>query len=453
MSLLAVAGCAPSAGGRAAGLMFVVTQVPAGSGGLRKASRLDLDGRYPLGSRVALVFAGARPGDVRVLSAGLASAGAPAVSPDGRRVLFAGRESAESRWAIFEVNLRAVWGRPRKAADLGMDCADPAYLAGEGIVFSCGHKRGPWSLYSASLKTGGVERITFGPGDAFDPAPLRDGRLLFSWADLASGRPAAALFVVNQDGTWVEAFAAAHPRDSFARRGRRTRDSGVVFVSGDAGSHGRIERVEMRRPMVRRRALATGLSDARSAEPLPDGALLLAGRSTQDGVFRWREGGRLEPLFADPRFTAAEAVPVAASGPLKGRPSTVDMARGSGTLLCYDSNQSDGVVGPHRGSPKAARVEFLAWKDGVEAPLGWSAVESDGSFLVEAPADLPIRVRTRDFRSRAVSTCGWFWVRSGEVRSCIGCHEGHERMATNRLIKALRHDARRLSPMERRDRP
>jgi Hydrazine synthase alpha subunit middle domain len=34
---------------------------------------------------------------------------------------------------------------------------------------------------------------------------------------------------------------------------------------------------------------------------------------------------------------------------------------------------------------------------------------------------------------------GWFWMRSGEQRICVGCHTGPERAPDNRVPEVLHH--------------
>ncbi|HBL18562.1 MAG: hypothetical protein A2X36_09095 [Elusimicrobia bacterium GWA2_69_24] len=403
------------------------------------AVRGDLDARYPAGTRIILK----ETDRSRLLSAGLSAAGGPAVSPDALRVLFAGKESPDGRWAIYESPLR---GLPRRVADLGQDCADPAYISGGRVVFSCRVPGGGWALHTASLEPdgAGVRRISFGADDAADPFPLPDGRILFALLTGSGG-----LFTVNPDGTGVEAFAGLHgPRsgERAVQRPRPTGDGGVLFLSA---AHGRsLHRVEMSRPMAARASLADGYRDVSSAEPLPDGSILLA---ADGGVYRLRPGGGPEPLPAG--AAVYEAVPLVPSGPRKGRPSAVVMSMSTGTLLCVDADLSDGVTGPRRGAPRAARVEFLAAGPGESGALGGSPVEEDGSFLVDVPADRPLRVRTVDRQGRAIAVSGPLWVRPGEVRSCTGCHEGHERMAPNRPLRALTHDPRPLRPGTRESPP
>jgi hypothetical protein len=55
--------------------------------------------------------------------------------------------------------------------------------------------------------------------------------------------------------------------------------------------------------------------------------------------------------------------------------------------------------------------------------LGYAAVEPDGSFKLNVPADTPIGLQVVDAEGRAFqSHTNWIQVRPGERRTCDGCH-------------------------------
>jgi hypothetical protein len=65
-------------------------------------------------------------------------------------------------------------------------------------------------------------------------------------------------------------------------------------------------------------------------------------------------------------------------------------------------------------------------------------VEPDGSFLVRTPADKPIHFALLDAKGAVVrEEHGWFWIRRGEQRYCVGCHTGPERSPENRMPAVL----------------
>jgi len=440
---------------------LVVVQLPAASVAGERAERLDLDARYPPGSRVIVVRQGRPSTEWPVLSEGFEAAGAPAVSPDGATVLFAGRQTPDSRWAVYEV--RAHGSKPKKVIDLDRDCGDSAYLAGNRVVVACrdagaasasGHR---WSLYTTSRAGAGFERITFGVDSAFDPFPLRDGRILFSMRK----RDGAALFTINPDGSMIEPFLGSHGAPATRSRPRETTDGGVVFIATDPDGAARLQRVEMRRPLATERTLSFSLDavapralvDPRSAEPLADGALLLTGRPAFDtglastsAVFRTIPGStELQPVFDDPAWDEVEAVSLSPVEPPRGKPSGLRPNQRNGKLILYDANRSDGVVGPPSGGPRPTALAVQTLFAGQLRTLGNVPIEADGSLFVEVPSDRPIRVRSLDARGAEISTSDWFWVRAGETRACFGCHESRESAPVNRVIRALAQRPRSLA--------
>jgi hypothetical protein len=129
---LGVAGIlVPKAGGKPAAGLVVFTQVPAGvvdtPGGNGSAQR------YPAGSRIVSFDPLEPDRSVRVLTEDFHSARAPALSPDGKRMVFSGQRRDGGPWRIWEIELERGRTRPI-TPDEGS--TDPAYLADGSIVFS-----------------------------------------------------------------------------------------------------------------------------------------------------------------------------------------------------------------------------------------------------------------------------------------------------------------------------
>ena len=65
-------------------------------------------------------------------------------------------------------------------------------------------------------------------------------------------------------------------------------------------------------------------------------------------------------------------------------------------------------------------------------------LKQDGSFFVKAPADRAIRFVLLDAKGAVLrQEHGWFWIRRGEQRICVGCHAGPEHAAENRVPAVL----------------
>ncbi len=104
-------------------------------------------------------------------------------------------------------------------------------------------------------------------------------------------------------------------------------------------------------------------------------------------------------------------------------------------LLALDARVSrDGSL---KGVPATVRVETQDVAGNAVA-MGTAPVEQDGSFFVKAPADRAIRFVLLDAKGAVLrQEHGWFWIRSGEQRICVGCHAGPERAAENRVPEVL----------------
>jgi hypothetical protein len=70
--------------------------------------------------------------------------------------------------------------------------------------------------------------------------------------------------------------------------------------------------------------------------------------------------------------------------------------------------------------------------------LGTALVESDGSFYVQVPGDQPLQIELLDGSGKTLKReAGWFWMRRGEQRVCVGCHAGPETAPENAVPMIL----------------
>lgn len=322
------------------------------------------------------------------LSGSLAAARGATVSPDGKHVYFAGRVSAASAWQLFEASLDGT--EPRMLTNAPGGATTPAVLGDGTLVYVSPAEGGRVGALWVQAPAGGpARRLTFGPAPVADPTVLADGRVLFVSPQPGSARP--VLFAVNLDGTGVLPYALQHDGPSFVRRPRETEDGRVVYLAADApGGPWRAEAVLTARPWKRRTALA--------ADPI------------------------------------GETIPVAARARMPlGRLSTVNPAKKTGFLLCLDANRTS------EGPSPAVRVRILTLENGVPRPLGEVPLAADGSFAAEVPADVPLGIDALDGDGHVLrSLAPWIWVRPGESRGCIGCHEPHGMAPRNRRPLAVK---------------
>jgi hypothetical protein len=339
---------------------------------------------------------------------------------------------------------------------LPLGAADPAWLPDGRFVFISPVPDAPHAaphfptpaIYAQSFDGGPAERLTSSAGATSDCTVLRDGRILFVAELTSTAGTHDGLFTINSDGTEVTAFAALHDHPTRIRRPRELPDGRVVFLAKgldlpDAAE--RLEQVELRRPFSSRQAVASlSGSQVLSAEPGIQHTLLAGfapgpnlelnhGTSAIIGI----GGESLEPqiLFDDPHWNELEAVQCAERMKPMGRLSTVNRELDFGRVLCLNANlsQTPDAKAIQTNDRAARRIRFfMLTPQGQEQALGEVDVHPDGSFLVEVPADLPLGLETLDVHGQVIRRLSpSFWVRPGENRACIGCHEPHNQSPDN----------------------
>ena len=105
--------------------------------------------------------------------------------------------------------------------------------------------------------------------------------------------------------------------------------------------------------------------------------------------------------------------------------------------ICWRSMRDSRGAGRSRGLRLRCGLETRD-EAGQVVSLGTAPVEKDGSFFVQATGDRPLRFILLDAEGRTLrQEQGWFWVRRGEQRICVGCHTGPERAPENRVPEVL----------------
>ena len=90
-----------------------------------------------------------------------------------------------------------------------------------------------------------------------------------------------------------------------------------------------------------------------------------------------------------------------------------------------------------RGNPTTADVTS-GISHALADLLGTAKVENDGSFFVQVPGDQPLQVELLDASGKTLKReFGFFWMRGGEQRGCVGCHAGPETAPENAVPAVL----------------
>jgi hypothetical protein len=441
----------------------------------------------------------AADGQFSVLTEGFAAAADPAVSYDGQRLLFAARLRPESRWEIWEMAADGS-GKTRVASAAG-DCREPAYLATAAVDAPNFRDRVRWITYTATLPSAVDEqgrgaltalwathltplagrdpvlwRTTYNLGGDRAPTVLADGRVLYSsWQ-----RQGYALMTISWAGEDLNPFYGSEDSTVSQLAACELRASRrVVFVErqGEAGDgSGQLAEVSLRRPLHSHRILSRDQGRYRTPQEAADGGLLVAwappGGKGSFGIYRFdeRSGRPGAVVYDDPRWHDVDPNPLAARAeptariPMAEMASVLDLGgfKNAGQIQCmnvYDTDRPD-VAAIRRGQVQAVRfVEGLTLspaeaqarrQQGAAAPGAWpppfvatrslgeAPVEADGSFYVNAVGDTPFYVQTLDAQGQVLTTMRtWMWVRNGDQRGCIGCHENKELAPENRATQAL----------------
>jgi hypothetical protein len=404
-AILAAACAAPGAGPFIG--PFLYTAAP-------RYQRASESNRFPQGAAVVLVTTA---GERRIAPKLYASADAT-VSFDGTRILFAGTTSAGVPWQIWETT--AAGGTPRQLSHCRTDCTHPVYLPDGRIVFTQASSTGS-DIEIADTMGGAPERLTYAPGRRATDDVLRDGRILFE--------NDGELDTVYPDGTGVEALRCDHgPRRGDARQ---IASGDVIFNVG-----GRVARFTAALASQAEVAQPAGDLAGPVAEIAP-GRWLIAVRRPKGlfGLYLWTQGGRLEPAATPAGVNAIQPVLLRSRTAPKDFPSARMETRVNGNLLCLDAR-----VTKDKPIPEGVAAVQVYTRDAAGAPvlLGRQSVAGDGSFYVQLPADKPLRIELVNAAGTTLrAERGWFWMRSGEQRVCVGCHAGPERSPENKVPAVL----------------
>lgn len=403
------------------------------------------------------------------------------VSWDGKQIIFARREADDPWWQVWRIdvdgsNLIQLTRGPYHHVQ-------PAFLPDGRIVLST-TRLGVRDEYHGYLSTGlavmnadggGLHTIGFNFSRDNEPAVLPDGRIAFSRLDLFYARlkTELTLAAIRPDGTQPETIYGPERRAWWHQINRQYDNSGTQWAV--TPMRHRVLRLTQVQPWDDARLIAVSSAglvlvgpDAESEQlvphdrnwavttpwPLGDGTLLCAAADKAESkssahlaIYRMNvSDGKMTLLYRHPHDAVFEARPVMAR---KHPPTLADSVgddRGfTGTLMCASTKVSrvaevaerGRLVRVVEGTPVVGRhatqhaESSMAWKNHVGTlarVLGTYPLAADGSFYVQVPADRLLFVQVLDSDRQILSTQQfWMYVRPGEQRSCVGCHEPREK--------------------------
>ncbi len=332
----------------------------------------------------------------------------PAVSWDGKRILFAWKRSLDADdYHLYEMDVAS--GRVRQlTSGLGFADYEPAYLPSGDIIFSstrCVQTVDCWwtevsNLYTCDGDGRFLRRLGFDQVHTIFPTVLGDGRVIYTrwdYNDRGQIFP-QALFQMNPDGTGQSEFygnsswfptTIAHARGIPETRrvlailcGHHSTQAGKLAIIDPAVGRQENAGVQLVAPERETRAEridAYGQEGELFQYPYPlDEREFLVGfaprgwdnpgkkdRRRGDAAFGiyWMDvAGRRELLVSDPGVACQQPVPLVARPRPAARPSAVDHRKTEGTCYVQDVYAGPGLAGVPRGSVKRLRVVAIDFR-------------------------------------------------------------------------------------------
>jgi len=379
--------------------------------------------RFPAG---AMIFV-RDENQEHALVPGFAASADPAVSFDGHRVVFAGKARPQDPWQVWELDMDT--GKPRRISGGNEDCIRPLYVPDENAVYAC-KRAGSFTVISSPLSGGGPLALTYGPAHFLPTDVLRDGRILFEAGYPLGTETTPELYTVYSDGSGIESYRCDH--GSARHSGRQSSSGDIVFAS--AHGLGRFTSAKAQQLPISAPAgeYAGDISETAPSE------WLLAWRPDSKSHFRimqWNAGSKeLQPILEDANANVLQPT-IIAPRPVPNRHPSGLHDWNNANLLCLNAYTSKYTFAP--GSIHSVRM-FTRDSNGNPKLLGTAPVEKDGSFFVQVPTEQPLQIELLDSAGHTLKReTGFFYMRRGEQRGCVGCHAGPETSPENAVPQIL----------------
>jgi hypothetical protein len=285
-------------------------------------------------------------------------------------------------------------------------------------VYAC-KIAGRFVIDAADLSGGKPIALTYGPANFLPTDVLRDGRILFEAGYPLGSDEVPEVYTVYSDGSGVESYRCDH---GTARQSGKQANSGDIIF---AASHG-LARFTSAKAQAIQIPGPNGDYAGEMAET-SSGDWLLSWRPDAQHSFhlvRWKPGAHdFETVVEQPDANIIQPAPLTARPVPNRHPSGLhDWANAN--LLCLSAYTSKYSFAP--GSIHAVRL-YTRGDGGQTRLLGSAPVESDGSFFVQVPTEQALQIELLDGSGKTLKReAGFFWMRRGEQRACVGCHAGPE---------------------------
>ncbi len=446
----------------------------------------------------------------------------PDLSFDGKRVVFAhcadDKKGNDRAFFLWEAAVDGSWARQLTGtADDPMEGwkgrqtaviedFDPCYLPDGGIAFvstrsqqygRChGSRYVPsYCLYRCEKDGSKIHRISLNEANEWNPAVLRDGRLVYCRWDYINRHDTRyqSLWVTRPDGTGTahyygnyssapcmiteaRAIPGSHKTVATGTNHHGYTVGTIVTIDPNKGEDG-IEPLLWVTPEISSPEGNLSRDTPSAASPLPSqNAKLRGGKAaspypiTEDlflvsymvdgryAIFLIDTLGGRELVHSDPKWSCFNPIPVR---PTPKPPTLRSQVAGkesekTGRFFVQDVYKCSSPLEP--GSIKALRVNQIypqttrtkpelsrVSNEILKQTLGTVPVSQDGSVGFEAPANEPLQFQLLDGNGMAVMTMrSLVYLMPGEEATCVGCHESrHDTPAPRDMTKIRYHKLRK----------
>lgn len=432
----------------------------------------DLPAPMKVGRKLYALYPAESEGEPRLLlDAGRGALGSPSAAWDGRSILVSMALQDDPFYHIYRV--AAEGGPPERLTEGPFHDIDPVELPDGRIVFTSTrigrfeeyHNSPSRSLFIMDAQGQDTRPLTHTIIFDNEPEVLADGRIIFVRSDnfFDRGKVETLLHAVHPDGS--EGYTE-FGLDNGPEYGGRLRaflcgspapmpDGRLAWLSGPGIS---VARLGQPSEHLRHYSLTAG-----DVAALPDGRLLCTvgapvAREIQQGETRrviqelsYRKIAVLDPDSQPPALTSIYQSDSGIHSPIflgprqrpprlaeKIDPQRDRDPRATGVLFCQDARFTQNTTAGWKhvrgirvlaGSGLTVRSShsYIVHAGSQVDDLGTVPLAADGSFAVEVPADTPIAFQAVDAEGRSeLNEMSWIYVRPGEQRGCVGCHQDRQ---------------------------
>ena len=419
-----------------------------------------------------------------LLDAGRGAIGSPSVSFDGRWIYVSMAREGESFFHIYRIP--AAGGEPQRLTDGPFHDIDPAELPDGRLVFASTrigyfeeyHSPPSRALFVMNADGRNIKPITHTIIFDNEPEVMADGRIIFIRSDnfFGRGKVETLLHAIHPDGTNGNTEFGLDNAPEYGMRLRALNvgspaplpDGRVAFVSGPGITVGWPGRAPNQWQHISIEAGdSAALPDGRLLCTVPRRPLVEVAAGSQKRSFHDYCYDRI--VIVDPNDPARKPVVVhdaqgqALHSPVylgarprppvlahKVDPRQEDQPGATGFLYCQDARfTQNGTAGwPHvrairvlagKGLTTRSSHAYIVHAGNETIELGTVPLALDGSFAIEVPADTPLALQAVDAEGRSeLNEMSWIFVRPGERRGCVGCHQPRQSSPQLGAMQAMR---------------